>query len=170
MDRQSLYFAGISTRDYVMLRGISALIKSDMLSSYYEFFEEATVSAFIAMEASFRLITRKLEAEGVANPTAREAAKWLFDHFDKPMGIAPNGVERYFEEFYEQRVMTLHPASRFGDTPYAPVSHADYYHLRRALREILGYLATGSHGPDFYAEVRRTEGTLRPSDCDGKLA
>ena len=161
LDRQPLYFAGISTSDYVMLRGISALIKSDMLSSYYEFFEEATVSAFIAMEASFRLIVRKLESEGMANPTAREAAQWVFEHFDRPMGMPQQGVERYFEEFYDQRVMTLHPASRFGDSPYAPVSADDYYHLRKALREILAYLAAASHGPDFYEEVNSLAASKR---------
>lgn len=158
LDRQPMYWAGISTRDYVMLRGISALFKSDMLSSYYEFFEEAIISAFIALEASFRLIVRKLEREGVRNAGARDAAQWLFKHFDEPMGLPRPTIERYFEEFYDQRIMTLHPASRFGDNPYAPVSHDDYYHLRSSLREIFAYLAAGSHGPDFHEDAQRRGG------------
>lgn len=155
LDRQPIYWAGISTNDYLMLRGISALLKSDMLSSYYEFYEEATISAFISMEASFRLIVRKLEKMGITNPSAREAAQWVFENFDEPMGLARPAIDRYFEEFYDQRVMTLHPASRFGDNPYAPLMHDDYHHLRSSIREILAYLAAGTHGPDYYEDVRR---------------
>ena len=158
LERQPLYWSGISPKNYVLLRGISALLKSDMLSSYYEFYEEATIAAFIAMEASFRLILRQIQVEGVKQPTAQDAARWLFEHFDKPMGLPEPTIERYFEEFYDQRVMTLHPSSRFGDNPYAPVSHDDYYHLRSSLREVLAYVAAGSHGPDFYADVKQARG------------
>ena len=96
-----MYWAGISIDNYVLLQGIGALIKSDMLASHYEFPEEATVSAFIAMEASFQSIVRKLGMEGVSEPGARDAVRWLFEHFDKPLGFAEPVVERYFAEFYD---------------------------------------------------------------------
>lgn len=161
LERQRLYWDEISTTNYVLLRGIGALLKAEMLATHYEFWEEATVIAFIAMEASFQLIVRRLKLEGLKNPNAHDAAKWLHEHFDKPFGLPAPTVEKYFGEFYEQRVMTLHPSSRFGDVPYAPLMHDDYSHLRRSLREIFAYLVSGSHGPDFYDDLKRS-GRLSP--------
>ncbi|HJQ63898.1 MAG TPA: hypothetical protein VJ834_13665, partial [Burkholderiales bacterium] len=72
-----------------------------------------------------------------------------------PMGRAPPAaIERYFGEFYDQRIMTLHPASRFGDNPYAPLSHDDYFFLRNSLQQVFAYLVAGSHGPDFHEDVK----------------
>ena len=158
IDRQPLYWNGINQRDYVLLRGISALIKSDMLSCYHEFIEEAVISVFIAMDASFQLILRQLRKDGKKNPGAKDAALWLFEHFDKPMGLPQPTVEKYFGELYDQRLMTMHPSSRLGDHPYAPVMVDDLFLLRDSLREILGYLATGTHGPDFHDAVAKRRG------------
>jgi len=152
---QQEYWTNISTKDYVLLRGLSALLKSDMLSCYYEFYEEGTIQTFIALDASFQLILRRLRKEGIRNPNAKTAAKWLYEHFDKHLGFERQIMERYFEEFYDQRVMTLHPASRFGDSPYAPLAIDDFYHLRSSLPEIFAYLITGSHSVDFLEEVER---------------
>lgn len=127
-----------------------------MLSRHHEFWEEAIISVYIALEVSFSLVLRRLELEGCPNPTARDAARWLHRHFDQYFGHkAPDATSGYFEEFYEQRIMTLHPASRFGDLPYAPIMHDDLSHLRRSLREILAYLALGVHSTDFYEDVRK---------------
>jgi hypothetical protein len=154
LDRQSLYRQSIGPRDYVMLRGISALMKADMLACYPEFIEEAIISLFIALDASFQLILRKLASSGKPNPNAHDAAIWLFENFNEPLGFARPTVEKYFEDFYEKRVMTLHPASnKFGDHAYAPLMADDFFDTRDWLREILGYLACGSHGPDFHEAV-----------------
>jgi hypothetical protein len=129
LSRQPAIWRNIKTNNHLLLGGLSALLKSDMLARYPEFIEEATISCFIALEVSFRLILKRLTLEGVKNPNAKDAALWLHDHFDKYLGFeAP--VERYFQEFYDQRVMTLHPASRFGELPYAPLMVDDFYHLR----------------------------------------
>jgi len=94
------------------------------------------------------------ELEGVKNPSAHDAAVWLHEHFDAPFGLpAPDETERYFETFYEERVMTLHPASRYGELPYAPIMHGDIPHLRRSLREIFAYLLLDEHGTDYDDDV-----------------
>ena len=154
---QEKYWDAIRLTNYVLLRGLAALIKSDMLSKHYEFMEEATIQTFIALEASFQLTLRTLKAQGIVNPTAKDAAKWLFENFDKPMGIQVQQMEHYFEDFYHQRVMTFHPSSRFGDMPYAPLMADDYFHLRDALPGIFAYLATGTHSPAFLEEAKRRQ-------------
>lgn len=154
-DRLLAFWSGLSPTNYVVLRGIYALVKSDMLSCHYEFSEEAIVSLYIALDASFSLVVRQLKTEGFSNPSAHDAALWLHKHFDRPFGLPePEVTERYFHEFYEQRVMTLHPASRYGDVPYSPNMHDDIPHLRRSLREIFAYLVLGSHGSDYVEDVR----------------
>lgn len=154
LTRQADYWRRINPADLLLLRGLSALIKADMLSRYSEFFEEATICCFISLEASFRLILKRLASGGVRDPGSKDAAHWLHEHFDSHTGhAAPLG--RYFEEFYDQRVMTLHPSSRFGDFAYAPLAHDDYYHLRGSLRSIFGYLVSGKHDRGFLEEVER---------------
>ncbi|SCY12428.1 hypothetical protein [Nitrosospira sp. Nsp13] len=160
LSRQSSIWQNIAPNDNLLLRGLSALLKSDMLSRYSEFFEEATITCFIALEASFRLILKRLTAEGAKNPNAKDAAKWLHDHFDKYLGFeAP--LERYFQEFYDQRVMTLHPSSRFGEFPYAPLMIDDFYHLRSSLRSIFAYLVTGEHDRSFVEAIEKRAAGVR---------
>jgi hypothetical protein len=146
----------ISPTDYLLLRGLSALIKADMLSRYSEFAEESIIACFIALEASFRMIVRRMTAEGIKQPTAKDAALWLHEHFDKHLGL-DEPLEKYFEEFYEQRVQTLHPESRFGSFPYALVMHDDYVHLRSALRSVFAYLVSGEHNRGFLDQMRQTK-------------
>lgn len=154
LQRQPEYWDKISVRSYVLLRGIYSLIKAEMLAAHNEFWEEAVIVAYVALEASFNLIRKELQHNGNSNPTAHDAARWLYEHFDSPFGL-PEPAQKYFEEFYEDRVATLHPSSRFGEFPFAPIMHDDFCHLRRVLREIFAYLVSKSHGPDFYEDVKR---------------
>jgi hypothetical protein len=158
------YWQGIKTADHVLLRGVQALIKSDMLAMHEEFMEEATMATFIAMEASFQLVRRHLQAMGNSNPSSADAGKWVYETFDEPMGVgAPEGM-RYFEEFYDQRIQTVHPASRFGDIPYAPVMVDDWIHLRQALPGIFAHLVLGRHSTFFHRRVEEErESRERPA-------
>jgi hypothetical protein len=154
LSRQSLLWKRAKTTDHLLLRGLSALMKSDMLSCYPEFMEEAAISCFIALDASFHMVLRRLTAGGKRNPSAKNAAKWLYEHFDMHLGF-PEPLERYFAEFYDQRVMTLHPASRFGEFIYPPLSNCDYFHLRASLRSIFAYLLTDAHDRGFTDDIER---------------
>lgn len=148
------YWLSINATDHVLLRGIQALVKSDMLSTHPEFMEEATTATFIAMEASFQLVRRHLQSAGNPNPSSADAGKWLYETFDEPLGLWTSEGMRYFEEFYDQRIQTVHPASRFGDVPYAPVQVDDWIHLRQALPGIFGYLVLGHHTEFFHRLVQ----------------
>ncbi len=157
VERQRDYWEKIQLSDHVLLRGMSALVKASMLAMHDEFFEEATIQCFVAMEASFHLVQRILRAGGCSNPSAKDAANWLHECFDRHIGFAAP-LNRYFEEFYDQRVMTLHPSSRLGDSLYAPLSHDDYFHLRDSLRAVFGYIVSGKHDRGFenqIAQLRR---------------
>jgi hypothetical protein len=80
--------------------------------------------------------------------------KGKLNTFDKPMGMFRAEGLKYFEEFYDQRIQTIHPGSRFGDAPYAPVMVDDYIHLREVLPQVFGYLLVGEHSPHFHRNVK----------------
>lgn len=135
--RQEALLHAIDPGDFLMIRGLSTWLRSAMLSMHMIFMEEAIATLFISMEASFRLIRRRLIEKGVKDPNARDAAVFLGEVFDE------EPLERYFAEYYDDRVATLHPESRFGVLPHAPLMADDYYHLRDSLRHLYVYLLTG---------------------------
>ncbi|MEX3760871.1 hypothetical protein [Paraburkholderia phenoliruptrix] len=161
MELQPLFWNKIPLHNLVLLRGIYALIKADMLALEYEFREEATINTFIALDASFELVLRHLKQCGIPSPSSRDAGTWLYRTFDEPLGLTYGENARYFEEFYDQRIQTLHPGSRLGDMPFAPLAWDDYSHLRSVLPGILGFLLTGQHTPEFlelFQEAKRRAG------------
>ncbi len=160
-DRLLRFWDKLRGASFVFYRGIYTLIKADMLRQHYEFNEEAIQSLYIALDASFSLVKSHLQRSGIENPSAHDAAVWLHNHFDAPFGLdAPDVTTRYFESFYEERVITMHPESRYGEFPYAPIMHDDIPHLRRSLREIFAYLLLKEHGEDFHRDIREHLATL----------
>ena len=155
LERQHEFWNALSSPNYVLLRGVYALMKSDMLGQHYEFSEEAIHALYIALDASFSLVTRQLKKEGVSNPTAHDARVWIHEHFNAAFGHPPpDAAEKYFGDFYDQRIMTFHPASRFGDLPYSPNVHCDIHHLRCWLREVFAYILSGRHDPGHEEALR----------------
>lgn len=153
-ERLLSFWGALGDASWVFFRGIYTLIKADMLRQHHEFKEECTLSLYIALDASFSLVKHHLEILGVKNPSAHDAAVWLHQHFDAPFGLrAPDETEKYFESFYDERIMTMHPANKYGELPYAPIMHSDIPHLRRSLREIFAYLLLDEHGTDFQSDL-----------------
>jgi len=154
MERLAEFFEALSPVDYVVYRGMHALMKADMLSRYPEFWEEATTACYVALDASFSAIQERLQDEGIAQPSAIDANHWVHRHFNEAFGLpAPGPTDKYFGEMYAQRVMTLHPRSRYGESPVAPLMYEDYMFMRRDLREMFAYLVTGQHGADYRRDV-----------------
>jgi hypothetical protein len=150
MARFAPAFNAIDPENFVLMRGLQALVKADMLGRHQEFGEESVISTFIALEASFQLVLRKLKKEGLSNPSAHDAAQWMHRHFDEPWGIdAPEALDKYFDEFYRNRISTLHPACRFGDFPFSLTMWDDALHLRAILRQVFSFLVHGRHFSDF---------------------
>lgn len=154
LERMENFWLNLNPLDYKIARGVHALMKADMLSTHREFWEEATVSCYVALDASFSYIKELLAEKGTPNATAHDAALWLHEHFNAPFGLPlPDAFARYFEDMYDQRVMTLHPSSRLGEHPIAPMMYEDYMYLRRQLREIFAYFVAGKHGDDYYRNL-----------------
>lgn len=90
------------------------------------------------LDASLRLFLREMRKAGYVNPTAKDAGALLDDVFDNEYDS-----NRYFTDFYEDRIKTMHPESRFGTYPSAPLAADDYYQLSESLRAVYDFLITG---------------------------
>ena len=156
------YWHAISPNNLVLMRAIQAMVKCDMLSSHPEFQEEAGIATFIAMDATFELVLRHLKSLGVKNPTSVDAGTWLYRTFDEPLGFPSPEPARFFGEFYDLRIQTIHPGSRHGDSPYATLAIDDRIHLRQAIPGTLAYLLTQAYAPDFYDRLCEEHERLIP--------
>jgi len=135
VDRQLI--AKISVRDHLMLRGLSAILKADMLNVHREFAEEAQSVLFVAMEVAFQLTLRIIRQSGVEKPSALDAGQFLFSTF-------PNELpgRRFFEDYYDDRIRAFHPYSRFGTFAFPPMNAGDFYGLRAGLISMFQFLIT----------------------------
>ena len=97
------------------------------------------------------MVLRTLKERGVANPTSKQAAEWIFDNFDWIVGPDAK-LDRYFAEFYDQRATMFHPGRRFGVFPYALVMHDDLSHqARQSVNPRV--LVSGRHDTEFLKVV-----------------
>ncbi len=130
-------YDGVDPQDHLLVRGLGALLKAPLLHTHDAFHTEACVSLYIALDASLHLILRRLR---VSNPAASslDAAGYLAHSFGE---VHPG--KSYFEDFYHERVATIHPSSRYGEFPDAPLSADDYYDLREDLTSVYIFLITG---------------------------
>lgn len=153
LEMREIYWASIQPSNFLVMRGIQALIKCDMLAKHPEFQEEAAILTFVALDASFELVKRFLKTTGMSNPSSADAAEWFHQNFDGPMGFAQPSDANFFAEFYPQRIQTLHPGSRYGDSPFAAVSISDRIHLRQALPGLFAFLLSGHHSPHYLTKL-----------------
>jgi hypothetical protein len=132
----------IDVSDHLMIRGLGALIRAFMLFSFSEFTESAGMSLWVSMEASFEIVKGILRAQGIERPTTRDAGDFVDDVFENQFAS-----EGYFPDYYEDRIKTVHPASRFGVFPGAGLSYDDIWELGIHLIHLYDFLVTG-HVPD----------------------
>lgn len=132
-------FDAIDTTDHLLIRGLNALLRCSMLMQYDMFLEEATYALYVGLEASFALVRRRMLVEGYRNPSAYDAAAWI----DAAFNFSHESRYRYFEDFYDDRIRALHPESRFGVFPFAPLAVDDCYYLFKNLREVYNFLIFG---------------------------
>jgi hypothetical protein len=128
----------IELTDHLLMRGLGALLRADMAWAHREIAEAALLQLYVALDASFSLILRLLRGRGVANPSALDAGA-LIDKVFNP-DVDTGG---YFWEYYEDRIKTMHPSSRLGIFPVAPLTADDFFFLRQGLVEVYYWLITG---------------------------
>ncbi|MFD1008778.1 hypothetical protein [Oceanisphaera ostreae] len=139
--QQNIY-QDFDTEDHLMIRAVSTLFRSIMLGALSNFLEESINTTFISLEASFRLVLKRLHKLGNKNPSSKDAAEFIGNVFSSDVS------EKYFGEYYESRIMSFHPESRFGVFPHAPLMADDSYDLADDLIEVYCYLITGYIKPN----------------------
>ena len=135
-------FDSIDVSNHLLIRGLGSLVRALMLFSFSEFTESAGMSLWVSMEASFEIVKGMLRAQGIERPTAKDAGDFVDDVFDNQFAS-----EGYFPDYYEDRIKTVHPASRYGVFPGAGLSHDDVWELGIDLVHLYDFLVTG-HVPD----------------------
>lgn len=136
-------YSKFKTSNHLLIRGVSTLLRSRMLSRHLHFMEEAINATFISLEASFRLVLNELKSQGTLNPSSRDAAKYIASVF------LSEATGKYFEEYYDSRIMSFHPESRFGIFPHAPLAADDHFDLFDNLSEVYTYLISGYINPKY---------------------
>jgi hypothetical protein len=129
--------SAIDPADALLIRGLSTWLRSAMIMQHSQFTEEAVMTMFVSMEASFQLLQRQFVVNGQPKPDAKTVGNFLAKVFNE------DPWEGYFAEHYENRIKSIHPDSRFGVYSYPPLQADDYYHLRESLRCVYIYLLTG---------------------------
>ena len=137
---QNLYRT-VRLDDDLYVRALFALIKSGMLRHHAQFHEQSIYMLYIAMEVCWRLVRQKLIASGESDPSPEDAMRFIHEAFHEHH--LADGTTKWFEEYYEQRVMSFHPDSRYGVVAHAPLSWDDQPFLYRDMIEILRYLICG---------------------------
>lgn len=138
-----LIYQNIQLNDDLYIRGLYTLIKGGMLRRHYEFLEDAIHNLFISMDVAFNLVRRVLLSQGIKNPSSKDAMTYVLTAFNENNRIKTMEVERWFEEYYDRRIMSFHPDSRYGVVPHAPLYADDFSHLYKDMIEIYRYLICG---------------------------
>ena len=137
-------FNAIDVNDALLIRGLGGLLQANMLACYFEFFEQACMSLWVSMEASMHLIFRRLRVRGNPKPTASDAGVYLDEVFENQQ---PS--EGYFDDFYSDRIKTVHPSSSYGVYHLAPLAADDFYELNEMLVPVYDFIVTGSVRREF---------------------
>jgi len=135
--RSKAILEAIDVSDNLLIRGLGSFIQANMLACHQEFLEQACMSLWVCVEASMYLIFRRLEAEGQPDPTTRDAGEYI----DRVFGNKQPS-SGYFGDFYSDRIKTLHPRSRFGEYPLAPLAADDFYDLNEQLLGLYDFIVT----------------------------
>ena len=126
--------AQIDITDKLMMRALATLLRSSLLMCYPHLLEEAINSTFISLDASFSMVQRRLRELGNPSPSSKDASEFISNVFNT------EGPEKYFQCYYESRIMAFHPSSRFGEFAHSPVEADDCYDLFDSLVSVYRYL------------------------------
>jgi hypothetical protein len=101
------------TNDHLLMRGLGALLRADMCWQHDEIAEAAVIQLYIALDVSFQMVLQVLREQGVPNPTDLDAGTLIRNQVFNPR----TDTGGYFKDWYEARIKTMHPSSRFGVFP-----------------------------------------------------
>lgn len=135
---QLYLFNKIDINDDLMIRGLLHLLKSAMLKCLSRsFIDTACLEIYVSLESTLQIILSKLKDDGMVNPSNKDASDYLLEAFDEPYRLAA-----YYEEFYKDRIKTVHPKNRYGISKFVPLYVDDLYMLYNDLLRNYEFLIT----------------------------
>lgn len=132
-----LVWCSLTLDNQVALRGLFALLKSEMLFAHHQFGNAALAEAHISMDAAHCVVREKLRELGHSNPSASDAGQFV----SKVFGENWSG-ERFFEDYYIDRIRNVHADNRFGSETIPTFCVDDLWFLQRGLKELYFRLLT----------------------------
>jgi len=129
-----LLLSRLQTAGPVILRGSACLIKAQMAFQHREFGEAACIFLWIALDAAYSVVLKKLRDTGVPNPSSADAARY----FEKITGYGTDW-ERFFEDDYERRICAIHPDNRYGAEAIPSLMAEDFLDLNGDLIELFHF-------------------------------
>ncbi|MCE8539131.1 hypothetical protein KBY27_16870 [Ruegeria pomeroyi] len=146
LEQATTFFSAADVNDPILVRGLHALLKSEMLFNHFQFRDASLASSHIALDAAYSMILRQLRTLGARNPSSYDAQAYM----DEMYGV-PHTQLKFFEDFYTDRVRNFHTDSRYGAEPIPFFSIDDIWDLNAALKGLFYRLVTG----DLHDETRR---------------
>jgi hypothetical protein len=128
----------LESAEPVYIRGAATLLRANMAWLHPDFREAACLYLWIALDAAFSIVCRKLRAAGNMNPTAEDAA----DFVDRIYGI-DTPWEKFFEFDYYHRIETIHPDNRYSSLARPQLLADDFYDLNDTLIDLYYFFMTG---------------------------
>lgn len=141
---QNHLFKIIDCESDLLIRGLSHLLKSGMLSKLGRMFvDTACLELYVALEATLHIILNRLRDSGMNNPSNKDASDYILEKFGETYRL-----DRYYQDFYDDRIKAMHPNSRFGTAKFVPLYVDDLYMLYDDLLRNFEYLITNK--PNSY--------------------
>ena len=127
----------------IALRGLFALLKSEMLFAHAQFGNAALAEAHISMDAAHCFVSQKLRELGNKNPSALDAGQFVSHVFEENWSGG-----RFFEDYYRDRIRNVHADNRFGIESIPAFAVDDLWFLQRGLKEVYFKLLTNLNYAD----------------------
>lgn len=124
--------------DQLLLAGLARLQGGTRLVCLAHEIEEASLSLFTSMTAALELLRLRLSSQAgrdVPFSAVYDYFRGTFDHGEE--------VAEYFEARYEERVIAVHPANRFGTFWTIPVMVGDVLHLHKTVIGLYRHILLG---------------------------
>lgn len=129
----------IDPQDQLLLAGLARLLGASRLISFADELEEGAIALFISMGAALEFIRLHIAStQGVSDVPHKAVSEYLTITF-------PHGAEiaEYFEARHEERIISVHPANRFGEFWAPPLMVGDIYHLQKSLFGVYRHILLG---------------------------
>lgn len=148
LDEIDALFKGIDATDELLMRGLSLMVKAQMLlrQTYgaYLFMEEAALLGMIAIEAALRFIQGNLKLS-TGSGTVADALDYIGEvfHVREPL------IER-IREFQGLQTTVGHPLTRWGEMWLPPLDADDCYEAAKLPMMLFRYIVTGKRPPKYW--------------------